>query len=515
MLSSYAFKSQPFAHQREALEISCDRTEYALLMEQGTGKSKPIVDNAAMLYLAGKIDCLIIVAPNGVHRKWLREDVPLSLPNTIKYKCATWQASSVKAERAVEALYEPGPYLRIFAINVEAFSGDATKKSKRLPKGVVQLRRMLQTFNCFLAIDESSYIKSHNSSRTENIIDLGQDASYRRIASGTAAPESPLDLFAQFKFLNKSILGSNFFSFKAQYSELLPADSHLVQSIMRKNPNMRMAPQLVATDETTGRPRYKNVDKLKLLIAPHAYRKLKMECFDLPEKLYRRRYFEMEKNQERMYRELKAKQKAEFNSNITTVIQKVVLLMRLSQLVRGYMLDHNDQLVRLFEPAKNPAIIEMLTALEEMDTQCIIWCRFKHEIVDVLTVLGAQAVPYYGETKNDEREANLAAFKQGHAKYLVGTVDAGGIGLNMYESPYTFFYSNQFSSGKRQQAEDRNHRWGSVGVEVTGETGLKVLYEDLVCPDTVDEHVLAALMNKKEMSEYIMDFDVVYNEVKK
>jgi len=408
MLDNYVFKSKPFAHQFEALTISSERDEYALLMEQGTGKSKPIVDNAAMLYQHGKIDCLIVVAPNGVHRKWIREDVPLSLPDTIKYKYATWQASSVKAERAVEALYEPGPYLRIFAINVEAFSGDASKKSKRLPKGVVVLRRMLQTFNCMLAIDESSYIKTHNTSRTENITDLGQFAKYRRIASGTAAPESPLDLFAQFKFLNKNILGTSFFPFKAQYSELLPADSPLVQGIMRKNPNMRMAPQLVATDESTGRPKYRNIDKLKLLIAPHAYRKLKAECFDLPEKLYRRRYFEMEKNQQRMYTDLKARQKSEFNGNTTTVIQKIVLLMRLSQLVRGYMLDHNDQLVRLFEPSKNPAIIEMLAALEEMDTQAIIWCRFKHEIVDVLTVLGEQAVAYYGETKNDERERNLA-----------------------------------------------------------------------------------------------------------
>jgi len=41
-----------------------------------------------------------------------------------------------------------------------------------------------------------------------------------------------------------------------------------------------------------------------------------------------------------------------------------------------------------------------------------------------------------------------------------------------------------------------------------------VLYEDLVCANTVDEHVLAALISKKEMSEYIMDFAVVYSEVK-
>ena len=510
MLDRYIFKSKPFDHQRECLEISSEREIYALLMEQGTGKSKPIVDNAAMLYQAGKVDCLIIVAPNGVHRKWIREDIPLSLPDTIKYKAASWQASSVKAERIVETLFEPGPYLRIIAINVEAFSGDTSKKSKRLPKGFVIARRLLETFNCFLAIDESSYIKTYNSSRTENLIDLGYKAKYRRIASGTAAPESPLDLFAQFKFLDRSILGNAYHPFKANYSELVPADSPLIQGIMRKNPNMRMAPQLVATD-AAGRPRYKNLDRLKALIATHSYRKLKSECFDLPEKLYVRRYFEMEKQQARMYDELKRKQKAEFQGMTTTVIQKMTLLMRLSQLVRGYMLDHNDQLVRLFEPKDNPAIKEMLCALEEIDSRCIIWCRFKHEIADVLTVLGDRAVAYYGETSNDDREVNLKRFKAGEVQFLVGTVDAGGIGLNMYEAPHAFFYSNQFSSGKRQQAEDRNHRYGSVGIAIAGVAGMKVLYEDLVCIDTIDEYVLKTLASKKEMSEYIMDFDVVYS----
>ncbi len=512
MLDSYKYKSDPFAHQHELLGISHEREYYGLLMEQGTGKSKPIIDNAALLYQHGKIDCLIIIAPNGVHRKWIREDVPLSLPDTILFKYALWQAQSAKAERAFEALYELGSYMRIVAINVESFSGDVSKKSKRIPKGYSVLKRLLETFNCFLAIDESGYIKGHDASRTQNITALGDYAPYRRIASGTAAPESPLDLFSQFGFLHKNILGNNFYSFKAQYAVLEPPHSYLVQKIMKDNPRLRMAPQLISRDPVTNKPVYKNIERLKTLIAPHAYRKLKKDCFDLPDKLYRTRYFEMEKNQARMYNELKSRQKAEFMGNTTTVIQKMTLLMRLSQLVRGYMLDHEDRLVRLFEPLKNPAIIEMLNCLEEAGTQAIIWCRFKHEVVDVLTALGDEAVAYYGDTSDNDRERNLSSFKAGHKKYFVGTVDAGGIGLNMFESPYTFFYSNQFSSGRRQQAEDRNHRYGSVGIEIDGEVGLKVLYEDLVCEGTIDERVLLTLKDKREMSDYIMDFDVVYGE---
>lgn len=509
MLSSYTFKSAPFNHQREVLEISCEREYYALLMEQGTGKTKPTIDNAAMLYKAGKIDCFVVVAPNGVHRKWLREDLPLSLPDDIKYKAVVWQSASPKALKAVDTLLEPGPYLRILCINVESFSGDATKKSKRLPKGVEILRKLLPLFRCFIAIDESSYIKAHDSSRTQNLVALGEhkNAVYRRILSGTASPESPMNLFSQFQFLSESILGKSFYGFKTQYAVILPPTSPLVQNIVRKH-NLRFAPQLIAEDPTTGRPQYRNLDMLKELIAPHSYRKLKTECFDLPPKLYKRRYFEMEKQQARMYNDLKQRQKAEFMGGTTTVIQKITLLMRLSQLVRGYMLDMDDKLVRLFEPSKNPAIVEMLEALDGRTERTIIWCRFKHEIEDVLSVLGNKAVPYYGDTTDDDRETNLGAFKRGEKQFLVGTVDAGGIGLNMFECSYTFFYSNQFSSGKRLQAEDRNHRWGSEGTLIDGE--LRVLYEDLVCPDTIDEYILDSLQSKKELSEYIMNFEVVY-----
>ena len=47
---NYSFKTKPFAHQLTALENSWDKEEYALLMEMGTGKSKVLIDNMAMLF---------------------------------------------------------------------------------------------------------------------------------------------------------------------------------------------------------------------------------------------------------------------------------------------------------------------------------------------------------------------------------------------------------------------------------------------------------------------------------
>ena len=60
----YKFKTKPYAHQLKALEMSWNRETYAYFMEMGTGKTKVLIDNMAMLYDHGKIDDLVHIAHN-------------------------------------------------------------------------------------------------------------------------------------------------------------------------------------------------------------------------------------------------------------------------------------------------------------------------------------------------------------------------------------------------------------------------------------------------------------------
>ena len=60
---NYKFKTKPYAHQLKALEKSWDKEVYAYFMEMGTGKSKVLIDNLAMLYDKGKVNGALIVAP--------------------------------------------------------------------------------------------------------------------------------------------------------------------------------------------------------------------------------------------------------------------------------------------------------------------------------------------------------------------------------------------------------------------------------------------------------------------
>ena len=122
----YKFKTKPYKHQLTALEKSWDKDEYAYFMEMGTGKSKVLIDNIAMLYDKGKINSAIIIAPKGVYRNWYSQEIPIHMPSHIPYKTVLWTASTSKAkDKEYQKLFEINYDLHILIMNVEAFS---TKK---------------------------------------------------------------------------------------------------------------------------------------------------------------------------------------------------------------------------------------------------------------------------------------------------------------------------------------------------------------------------------------------------
>ena len=94
----YKFKTKPYAHQLVALEKSWDKEEYAYFMEMGTGKSKVLVDNVAMLYDKGKINAALIIAPKGEYRNWYSQEIPNHLACHIDHKTVLWTATTSKAK---------------------------------------------------------------------------------------------------------------------------------------------------------------------------------------------------------------------------------------------------------------------------------------------------------------------------------------------------------------------------------------------------------------------------------
>ena len=106
-----------------ALEKSWNRETFAYFMEMGTGKTKVLIDNLAMLYDKGKVNGALIIAPKGVVGTWYNNEIPTHLPNHINTETVLWKATiNKKQKEKLDTLFERGEDLHILIMNVEAFS---------------------------------------------------------------------------------------------------------------------------------------------------------------------------------------------------------------------------------------------------------------------------------------------------------------------------------------------------------------------------------------------------------
>jgi len=157
----FMFETRPFEHQRKAFYISREKKSFALLMEQGTGKSKIIIDNAAYLYSNNKISALIIIAPNGVHRNWVDKEIPYHMPNWCHYESTYYYSGMNKKDSdKFQDVMNIQDKLRIFTFNVEAFVSKTAIKF---------MSSILISNTSMLVVDESSRIKRPGANRTRVI----------------------------------------------------------------------------------------------------------------------------------------------------------------------------------------------------------------------------------------------------------------------------------------------------------------------------------------------------------
>lgn len=481
-----------FRHQKEARQRARDREAFALLMEQGTGKTKVVIDEAADLYERKEIDTLLVIAPNGVHVNWIEIEIPRHMPESIVYAAAFWSASMTRKETlAFEAATTAPHALRVLTINVEALMLD---RARQIVRDFLDDAK-----GAMVVLDESHKFKNPGIQRTKFVMNLRNRAQYRRILTGTPVTNAPFDAWSQFMFLDPAIIGvPSFTAFKSEYAEMEDANSGIMRHIAARG--ARWAPQIVKRD-SDGTPRYKNLDKLKRLLDPHSYRVLKADCLDLPDKVYERALVELTRAQRKLYDRVRDELLIEWGSEVSAV-NRLTSLVRLQQIVCGYLvIEAGAHPVPLFpQPEDNPRIAAMLDAIEEAgDQSVIVWARFREDIRAIAQTLrmaygGASVVEYHGDVNRQDRTAALARMQDGTARFFVGQQGSGGTGTTITAASLCIYYSNTFSLTDRLQSEDRAHRIGQTK---------KVTYIDIEARNTIDRKLIDTMLAKKKMSDEV------------
>jgi hypothetical protein len=496
-LSDFEFKTVPYNHQNDALLRSGDAEYYALFMDMGTGKTKVIIDTAAYMYAHDMIDAVVVVAPNGVHRNWVLNEIPVHMPDFIDCKAHYYQASGSKKQKQLWEKVFSHSGLKIFCFNVESASNK---------KGQAELRLCVQTGRVLFVVDESQRIKTPGAKRTQFLVNLARHAEFRRILSGSPITQSPLDLYAQCKFLEPTMTG---------YTTYTAFRSHFAEIEQRKSKHKTKQGRPIYYDHVA---RYKNIDELERRVSPHCFRVLKSECLDLPDKVYEKVYVEMTAEQKRVYKDLLDKSVAVLteecsidippelqgapneqimlffaNSKITAK-NAMVKILRLQQVLCGSLPDDEGNVTLL----DNNRIKTLSELVSDIRGKVIIWARFRHDVAMIAEILREQygedcLAEFHGGVNTTDRMEGVRRFQQDDTcRFFLANQHSGGTGLTLTAASDVIYYSNDFSAEARWQSEDRAHRIGQKN---------NVTYHDMICEGTVDEKILEALQDKKQVAE--------------
>ena len=466
----YKFKTKPYAHQLTALENSWHKEEFAYFMEMGTGKTKVLIDNVAMLYDKGKVDGVLIIAPKGVVGTWYNQELPNHLADHIENVTVLWQANiNKKQQEKLNQLFKTGHELHILVMNVEALSTD---------KGKLFAAKFLRSHKSMLAIDESTTIKNPKAKRTKNILSLGDICKYRRIMTGSPVTRNPLDLYSQCEFLNPNLLQfTSYYAFRNRYAEMKTIHVHgRSVDVVHK---------------------FQNLKELSETLKPFSYRVLKQDCLDLPEKVYIKREISLSPEQKKLYEQMKKQAFATLNGKQVTSVTVLTQLMRLQQITCGHFTADDGSI----QPIRNNRLAELLDVLEEIEGKVIIWGHYQEDVKNIVNILTdkygpGSVVSYYGLTPQEERQKNIKKFQANNGvRFLVGTPQTGGYGITLTEANTVIYYSNGYDLEKRMQSEDRAHR---IGQKKT------VTYVDIIAQDTVDEKIVKSLRKKINIASEVM-----------
>lgn len=470
------FRFPNYKHQQEEWDNHRDDDARALLWQMRTGKTKAVIDMACYRHQKGDITGIIVLAPNGVHVNWTKRQLPMHMWEGIELVSHAWQASEahkVGHARSLEkTLSYRGNGLAVLAVNSESLIQDK-------PNALIKKFLKAHGGKCMLVVDESHDFRSPGSKRTKRVRALKRYCRVKRILTGTSVSNSPLAAYSQFECLAEHALGfQTFAEFESRYAVYV-------------NRTTKGGRNYEALE------RYQNLDDLRARIAKWSSVVLRKDVDDMPELLMDPRTIILPDELASKYQTLLKEMILELeNEQEVTAVEGGVRVIKLQQLMSGWVVDSEGNVHDLVTDEHNPRIQGMLEDVQESDRKAIVWCKFREDIRRVVRALKAAGVPcveYHGAIHSQKaRQQAIDDFNNDPSvKVFVGQPKAGGSGLDLSAADIILWYSHTFDLIERDQANER-------ATQIGGKT---VTIRDYVCPDTVDEHILGVLDSKRSVSD--------------
>lgn len=469
------FKSDPWPHQIAALDKFDRKTNvFALFMEQGTGKSKVIIDWVARLWARGEITGCLVFSRKGAHEQWIAQQFPEHCP-------IPWIGAAFPFWwEGFEGLNVDGK-LQVASFNWDSFKGTG--------KGNIMAREFCKRHSGKLVIigDESQDAKNHTSARHKALCsdEIKGQSTYRAIATGTPIAKDLSDEWAQFQFLDPAIIGMEYITtFKRVYCEMGGFNNKAVIG-------------------------HRNLKDFKAKTDPYTFRVEKTDI-GLPPKQYAQWAFSLTPAQRDLINEVKEELTASLpDLDVPCEIPSAVSAMtKIQQISNGFYIENirddkgraiRSEVHRIMPVGSNPRAHAAISWLQSFDEKAILWYRFSEDreiIKEALTEAGIVWASYEGSDL-DRRLAKDSWLATGGPRVFIANPQSAGTGLNLQgQCRKALYYSNSFNAIDRWQSEDRIDRIG-MG---TGSSE----YTDLIARNSIDRKILQNLKAKKGLSDLVL-----------
>lgn len=426
-------------HQIRADEYCKTHPNPALFMQMRLGKTLVAIRHTQSIMHPRRVMSGLVVAPLTVLEAWERE-----LKREGEKYLAAYGLNSRERGVTLEMGCNHGLPERLWVLtNYEAVR--ASMESVTYPWDVV-------------IVDESTKIRNPKAQIAQLMCEGFRQVPHRMILSGLPNPESAMDFFMQFKFLDGTFMGyTNFYGWRARYFEpgrfqgAWDAKPGSLEEI--RNAVQRRAFMLKRHEVNIGSPK---IHETRWITLPPAA----MKAYKYAEKNF-----------------------ATEDLSATTNWQ-IVLETWLGRMAGGFNPDST-----LLHTAKVEELMNLLTG-ELKREQVVVWFRFNKEIDLVAEKLRDKGLPFgiiRGQTPVQDRNAIIQKFRDGKLNYALVQIKCGKFGTDFSTASTAIYYSNSYSLEERLQSADRI-------LHPTRKEPL--LYIDLVAKGTVDEEVVAALTEK-------------------
>ena len=454
-------------HQNEACDKFVElRGRMLLRHDMGTGKTRSgCMALERIKSSINRVPVTLIVSPISVQSHWFSQ-INEFCSAEIK-KSAVILKGNESDKKWDEKLWSP--HNKVFIVNYEA---TRSKKWQKLYKAGFE----------FIILDEGQRIKSPKSITNKEILKLARPMKWMLPASGSFLLNSPEDLWAPLRLLNKGLVDDNFYSWLKKNFYNANADKHWI-----KFPDWKLIPGREAV--------------IRKLIEDNSHFKLKDDCLDLPPLVKTVVEVEMSPEIKKVYQELEQDFVSVLeNGDYIATDLAITKMLRLQEVCNGVV--KGDAGVHTLDCGKTAALEDILTGLG--DSKCVVWTNFRapvEEIAGLCIGLGINYATYSGKSTKEEKDDELHMFKTDPScRVMIATQASGGVGVDgMQVANVAVYYSKNYNLEHDIQSEARTYRGGS-------EIHKKVTRIDLITKDSIEEKIHAALERKMSLAELLLGY---------